>query len=155
MIAAYSKIYTDRKIDLHIMQGIDPPNKSAITPSFGKLTNFCTGVQKLVQRYVISLLTELTSQPTFTDFGTALVSTLTATSSRFNQADIYPIFNAANAKVKNEFKQYDILNQPPLDERLLNAELVSVLAINGGVNLNINIKTFSQTDVTFVLPLPV
>ncbi|MEG7795894.1 hypothetical protein, partial [Listeria monocytogenes] len=61
--------YTGRKIDLHIMQGVKAPGSSDISLGFGKISNYCSGVQKLIQRYTIMLLTEIGSQENFPTFG--------------------------------------------------------------------------------------
>jgi len=64
-ISSTTTNYSGRKKDIHIFQGVDPSKVSDINPSFGKISNYCAGVQKLVQRYAICLLTELGSQENY------------------------------------------------------------------------------------------
>jgi hypothetical protein len=147
--------YSNRKIDLHIFQGVSAPNASDITPSFGKISNFCTGVQKLVQRYTIALLTELGSQENFPDFGSTLITALTSSSNLYNRVDLYPIFNKANTKVLRDFAAYDRTVSMPVDERLAGARLIEIKSINGGVSMAVQIETYSEDPVTFIIPLPI
>ena len=136
-------------------QGVNAPNSSDITPSFGKISNYCTGIQKLVQRYTIALLTELGSQPNFPGFGSPLITILTSSSNSYNRADLYPIFNRANAKVVKEFFAYDQTANPPDDERLAGASLDSIKStIDGGVAISVKIQTYATGPVAFVIPLP-
>lgn len=149
--------YSNRKIDLHIFQGVNAPNSSDITPSFGKISNFCTGIQKLAQRYTICLLTELGSQVSFSDFGSDLITSLTSSSNLYNRADLYPIFNEANAKIEAEFYDHD-QKYPgaPDDERLASAALVDILSTpTGGVALSVELQTYSVEPVSFIIPLPI
>lgn len=148
--------YANRKIDLHIFQGVKAPTASSITPSFGRISNYCTGVQKLIQRYTIALLTELGSQPSFETFGTSLITELNSSSSLLNRADLYPIFNEANAKVLNEFFAFDLDNPSvPDDERLAGASVLSINSVNGTVSISVQIFTQATDPITFILPLPI
>lgn len=147
--------YSTRTKDIHIFQGVDVSKVSNITPSFGKISNYCTGIQKLVQRYAISLLSELGSQPGFTDFGTNLVSTLLRSSSRMSKADVFTIFNFANLKVIKLFKNYQQKTADlPLDEQLATAKLIDINVVNGNVSLSIQLYPLTGEPVKFVVPLP-
>lgn len=149
--------YSNRKIDIHIFQGVKAPNASDITPSFGKISNFCTGLQKLIQRYTIAILTELGSQSMYPTFGTSFITSLTSKTRLYNQADIYPIFNKANAKVVSEFFNYDQANPgAPDDERLSGARIKKIdLTKAGRVELTVQLETYGASPTTFILPLPI
>lgn len=147
--------YTDRKLDLHIMQGVNPPNATLITPSFGSISNYCAGTQKLIQRYTIMLLTELGSQENYPDFGSNLLTTLSSTSSVFNKSDLFGIFALANNKVCNELADYQSVNVLPLDEQINVAELEDIINVgNGEVSLKVRIVPRSTQPVEFLVPLP-
>ena len=147
--------YTGRTIDLHIFQGVNAPNASDITPSFGLISNYCSGVQKLVQRYAILLLTELGSQELYPDFGSDLLTKLTSTSNNYNRSDLFTLFALANVKVSDVILAYQIENPLPLDEQLDVATLEEIVTTtDGGVALRVNISTRAVGAIDFLLPLP-
>lgn len=154
-ISGISTDYTGRTKDIHIFQGVDPRSTKVITPEFGKISNFCTGIQKLVQRYAICLLTELGSQELSPTFGTTLLTNLNNRSLSLNRVDIYPIFNVANAKVVREFRQFQAKNPSlPDDEKLNTALLEDVVLISDQVQLQVKIYPIATPSVTFTVPLP-
>ena len=71
-IAGITSDYTGRKRDISILQYPDAAilDAQTVTPSFGKNARFCAGVQSLVQKYAIILLTNLGSQEMYPNFGT-------------------------------------------------------------------------------------
>lgn len=147
--------YTGRKIDLHIMQGVNAPGSSTINLSFGKISNYCAGVQKLIQRYTIMLLTELGSQEQFPTFGSNLITKLTSTSNNYNRSDLYALFALANLKVCNDIFDYQINNPLPEDEQLSNATLEEIISTtDGGVAMRVKIVTRVVGAVDFLIPLP-
>lgn len=147
--------YTGRKKDLHIFQGVNPKKPATVTPSFGKISNYCAGVQKLVQRYTISLLNELGSQTNYPDFGTNFMTRLNNRSLSLNRSDIFPIFNLASAKVIADFKEYQANTDGlPTDEQLNTVLLEEVSVSANSVNLRVRLYPVQSTPVEFVIPLP-
>lgn len=146
--------YTGRTIDIHIFQGVNPKGEATVNPSFGKISNYCTGIQKLIQRYTISLLSTIGSQVNFPNFGTNLLNTLNNGNYQLNIADLGHIFNFASAKVINELKQYQRTNTVPDDEALDTAILNSVSYSNNTVYFTVQIYPVQQPSVNFILPLP-
>jgi hypothetical protein len=154
-ISNTSTNYTDRKLDLHIMQGVQAPNHSSITPSFGLVSNYCAGVQKLIQRYTIMFLTELGSQENYPEFGSDFITKITSTSNNFNRSDLFSLFAFANLKVSDEIINYQIDNNVPLDEQLNVVELEEIVSTpNGGVSLKLKIIPRAEQPVEFLIPLP-
>ena len=154
-ISGTSTDYSARKKDIHIFQGVDPSSSATVTPGFGTISNYCTGIQKLVQRYAICLLTELGSQANFPDFGSSLLNMLVRKGGNMNRLDIYPIFNAANLKIIKTFRNYQRATPGvPNDEQLSTAQLTNVIVAGGTVGLSIRIYPVSGGPVEFVLPIP-
>jgi hypothetical protein len=154
-ISGTSTDYTGRTKDLHIFQGVDPSRSVQVTPSFGKISNYCTGIQKLVQRYAICLMTELGSQANYPDFGTSLISTLMNSHRPRNKADVFPVFNKANLKVLDRFRAYQRAHTDlPVDEQLSTALLKDVTSDLYSVGLTIALYPLTADPVTFILPLP-
>lgn len=154
-ISGTSTDYSTRTKDLHIFQGVNPSKLASIAPSIGRISNYCSGIQKLIQRYAICLLTELGSQDKYPDFGTSLISTLTSTTSRINKADVFPIFNLANSAVIDIFKAYQqVTENLPEDEQLATATLLDIVVVGNTISLSIQIYPLSVDPVVFVLPIP-
>jgi hypothetical protein len=147
--------YSGRTKDIHIFQGVDPYGAATVAPSFGKISNYCTGIQKLIQRYTISLLTNIGSQANYPTFGTDLLTKLTTSSFRFNKADLGHIFNFANSKVINEFRAYQRANPGPEDEQLATAVLQDISFSNGSLFFTVQLYPVQQPSVNFILPLPI
>lgn len=157
-IAKITTDYTGRTKDINIFPAINPtivgPQK--VNPSFGNVSSYCAGVQKLVQRYAVALLTVQGSQPNYPNFGTALLKTLMV-SSLTTQSDLSHAFNFANAIVVSQFRNYqkDAV-EVPLDEQLDTATLLSVTVSPGyDVTYRIAIYTNAGTTYDFLLPIPV
>lgn len=150
--------YSGRKKDISILQypdptDIDPQNMSI---SFGGIGRFCAGVQKLIQRYAIILLTNLGSQKYYPDFGTDLIATLRNGVGAMDLIRVTQIFNAANYEaiaVIRAAQTYDL--EIPEDERLASAELVDTNILGSAVYFSVTITTESATAINFVLPLPI
>jgi hypothetical protein len=154
-ISGTSTDYSNRTKDLHIFQGVNPNKLANISPSIGRISNYCSGIQKLIQRYAIALLTEITSQPNYLTFGTNLISRLTNSSSRINKADVYPIFNAANSKVITLFKTYQQSTPGlPKDEQLATAQLLDIKVVGDTISLSVQIYPVSTAPILFLLPIP-
>ncbi len=154
-ISGLSTDYSGRKVDLHIMQGVKAPNATAINLGFGKISNYCSGVQKLIQRYMIMLLTEIGSQEEYPTFGSNFITRLTSTSNNYNRTDLQHIFAFANNKVSTEIIAYQVANTLPLDEQLNVARLINIETTpTGGVALKIQIETATNGAVQFIVPLP-
>lgn len=154
-ISKISTNYADRKLDLHIMQGVNAPNASNISPSFGKISNYCAGVQKLIQRYTIMFLTEIGSQEDYPEFGSDFITKITSTSNNFNRSDLFSLFAFANQKVSDELFDYQINNDIPLDEQLNVVELNEIVSTpDGGVSLKLTIIPRAEQPVEFLMPLP-
>ena len=153
-IAKVTTDYSTRTKDLHIMQGVNPSKLSGITPSFGKISNYCAGVQKLVQRYTILLLTSIGSQPNYPNFGTDLVDTVMSSSLLLNKLEFVNIFNFANAGVVSFLRNYQRKVAAPLDEQLNTATLLDIVIKDGGISLKVQLVTMQNTPVDFIVPLP-
>lgn len=149
--------YTGRKKDISIFQSPDALKLGAqdVSPKFGKTTKACAGVQKLIQRYAIMLLSSVNSQPNFKDFGTAFMPTLTAGISPTDKLAAAQIFASANYTTVLALKAYQKKNQEiPLDERIAKAVLDSITLSGSYASFNIKIYTEAGDNVTFLIPIP-
>lgn len=148
--------YTGRQKDLLIFRGTNPtsPNATNIAVEFSKNSSFCAGVQKLIQRYAILLMTEITSQTEYPDFGTEFLTKI-KNGGNLNINDFRHIFNFANAKVISNLRSYQQQNPSDfLDEEINTATLESVVRSGDAIFLNIRLITMAGENLTFLYPLP-
>lgn len=155
-ISGTSTDYSTRLKDIHIFQGVDVNQTTRITPSFGRISNYCSGIQKLVQRYTIMLLSTLGSQPDFPDFGSELLTNLNNTNSTVGVTRLTHIFNFANAKVLQNFWDYQrsLTTEVPADERLRTAVLDSIVTTVDAVTIRVKLYTMNAEAIEFLVPLP-
>ena len=136
--------YTGRTVDIFISQGINPTIKGAqpVTYSFGRISNYITGVQKLIQRYLISLV------------NTGVMLRLQAASSN-NLQEANTIFNFASWEVISQFIDYQNINPGiPTDETLSTVQLISITSYNSTLNITIKLVNRAGDITLFVLPVP-
>lgn len=156
-IAAITTDYTGRKkdINLFVLPDASKIDAQTVLPQFGKNARFCTGVQKLIQRYAVILLTNATSQINYPDFGTDLMYTLQAGISPVDRLRASQIFSIASYDAVNALISYQIDHpEIPADERIVAATLTSMSLYAGAVAFDVTITTEAGSTVNFVVPLP-
>lgn len=157
-ISSTTTNYTGRKKDISVLQNPDALNSDPqdVSLSFGKSGKFCAGVQKLVQRYVILLLTNIGSQKYYPDFGTELLYNLKAGVSPVDLIGVTQMFSLASFEAVNALLVAQIQDPTsPSDERIASAELEDISMISSAVNFSVRITTESETAISFVVPLPI
>ena len=103
--------YTGRTRDVCIIQGASLlGTKTNITLAFGTVSSFCAGVQKLIQRYMISILTALGSQIDYPTYGTSLFVNIMGANNNPGAIQAQNTFNFANASVIDAFRAYQSSN---------------------------------------------
>jgi phage baseplate assembly protein W len=170
-ISKVTSDYTGRKRDLSILQTPNPYNapedtnlwsiyqiensRNQVSPAFGKVGRFCAGVQKVVQKYTIILLTNLGSQPNFQDFGTDFIYTIQAGISPIDTIKASQIFTLASYYAVNTLLDYQANNPTiPDDEKIVSAELTNVGLYNGVASFSVTLTTEAGDSVEFLVPLP-
>jgi hypothetical protein len=156
-VAGTSSNYTGRKKDISIFQYPDASKLEAQTvfPKFGKNTRFCSGIQKLVQRYAIVLLTNVESQPNYPDFGSDFLYSLQAGVDPIDRILMRQIFTLADYKAVSLLRTHQIENPNiPEDERIINTELVDLVLYGGYAAFDIQLYAESGDSTTFLIPLP-
>ena len=145
--------------DLLIFQGLSASQYNVaqpVTVSFGTVSSYTVGIQKLVQRYAIALLTSLASQPDYSTFGTSFSSSLAVGGAGFDGIALRHTFNLANLQVQELFSTYqNTTTGLPLDEQLAYATLLDFSFSPGSLSLTISITSLAGSSVEYVLPFPV
>ena len=144
-ISAFSTDYTGRNIDLNISQNINPRVSDIaqkVTYNFGQPSSCVTGVQKLVQRYLISL------------FNTTFLQQIYSSVSG-NLQNATNIFNLTSFSVIQAFRAYQLATPNiPTDEQISTVTLVNATTNADQVTFNLQLVTQAGTNVTFILPVP-
>jgi hypothetical protein len=156
-IAGITSNYTGRKRDISILQYPDITilDAQTVTPSFGKNARFCAGVQTLVQKYAIILLTNLGSQEMYPSFGTNFMYTLQAGISPTDRLMAAQIFHLASYSAVNTLKEYQQEHpEMPLDERIIKATLTDISLRGGEAGFDVTISTEAEDTIQFIIPLP-
>jgi len=147
--------YSGRTKDVLISGALDATNNQLqpVALSFGRVSGYCAGVQKLVQRYIILLNTVIGSQPDFPTFGTELHAALL--SGRLsNPVEFQHTFNFANWSAVNTIKSWQTNHELPLDEQLSTATLLKFAVKGDTLTAEVKLTTMAGEDVVFVVPLP-
>jgi hypothetical protein len=148
--------YTSRKRDISILQTPDAriSGEQTVQPSFGYTGKFCAGVQKLIQRYAITLLTDIESQENYPNFGTNFLYSL----NRYSFVDavrVQQLFTLANYAAVNTLQVYQNSQiDMPADEKIVSAKLQNIVISRGSASFSIAITTETGSVVDFLLPLP-
>jgi phage baseplate assembly protein W len=149
--------YTGRKKDISILQYPDAAatGPQPVTPAFGKQARFCAGVQKLVQKYLIVLMTNLSSQVYYPEFGTNLLYTLQAGISPTDRLRAGQLFRLASFETVLTLKSYQVDHpEIPDDERIVAANLVDIVLYGGMASFSVSIVTEAGNSLDFLVPLP-
>lgn len=150
--------YSERSKDILILQDVSPDKKTTqpVTLRFGSPSSFCAGIQKVAQRYLVMFMTMLGSQRYYPTFGTEFLSKLTV--GNLARIDFIHLFNFANARILNKFREYDEKNKVVFDdEKLESASLENIIIDNktGSVKLRVKLLTKAGENASILIPLPV
>jgi len=148
--------YAGRTRDINVLGPVDPSLSSVFVHpgTIGNPSSYITGVQKLVQRYAISFMTVLGSQPDFSDFGTRFSEAIYA-GALISNNDIQHLFAFANDLVLQDFREYQSENTDlPEDEQIDTAYFDGSELVGSTAIIRIIIQALSGESVPFVLPLP-
>lgn len=156
-ISGISSDYTGRTKDISIFQAPDATviGTQDIAPSFGKRAKFCSGVQKLIQRYGIILLSNIDSQVNYPEFGTSFMATITAGISPVDKLAATQIFSSASYDTVIALRNYQAIHpELPPDECISRAELDNISLYASYAAFDVKIYTEAGTSVKFLVPLP-
>jgi hypothetical protein len=155
-ISSFNTNYSGRKRDILIFNDTDPTQESnqVVDVRLSGNIKYCTGVQKLIQKYTILFLTNLNSQLFFPQEGTTFLSSLTYNISSTTEGVLRQLFSLMNLKIVKDLEIDAISNASPDDEKISRVTLRDVLYEQDALNMTIEIKTLAGDNIAFVLPLP-
>ena len=148
--------YIGRTIDILAFRGGNASEQVLLNPtladanSSGEVT---TGIQKLAQRWLITMLTELGSVTYKPEMGTTFMTQLLA-GEVHNDADMRALFTLTELNAREQL-QNEITDTTPLDEQYLSASLEAVTVSNGNISITVNLYSKSpENTATFIMPIP-
>jgi hypothetical protein len=142
--------YTGRTVDVAALDGTYADSEFELVQGImgagyrsGKVV---TGIQKLVQRWVIEFLTPLGSMPYLLNRGSVFLNE--ARSGRMRtEADVMSVFAYANSKISDTLIE---------DEQYSDARLISVaISLGSKVSLTIAIDSKAGADRIFTVPIQI
>lgn len=146
--------YVNRKYDYLAFQNVKAEGSALLgLELFSPETSgqICVGIQKLTQRWLLEFLTEANSMPGLPERGTSFM-TLVRQGMLRNYADIWAefIFSAYTAGVNLRREETD---EWPLDERFVDATLISLAVLPSYANLTITITSQAGNTRKAILPI--
>jgi len=131
--------------DTLLTQALVKPNQSGA---------LIAGIEKLVQRFLLELLTEQGSMPYALSRGTFFISQIRAGMLHTSQ-DLFSAFSAAELDIRINLRTEENAATDPEDERYKSASLISASLQGDLAVLNIRVLSVADTARTVIYPLRV
>jgi len=155
----YSVNYSGRQVDIEMLQSIARPVEieRVTISSVTDTPKIVAGVQKLVQRYALLLLSTVETIHFDEEQGASLISSLLGGIVQ-NRGRLQNIFGLANNRVRQQLNkddlQTEVFGTVPDDERLKSAILLDfdVDTANSLVYLRVKLITVAGTSLEFIVP---
>lgn len=149
--------YAGRTIDFLAFDGAKPVGDAQLTPALvqsGQSGALITGIEKLVQRFLLELLTEKGSLHYSLDRGTFFITQIRAGAVRTSQ-DLFAAFGAAELELRTSLRLEEDLDNDPDDERYRSATLLSASLFGDMATLSIRVLSMAEDARTVIYPLRV
>ena len=146
--------YTNRTVDVLAFSGAQPSGETLLSQALAQFQQggeICTGVQKLAQRFVLELFTDIGSMPYLPARGTDFVGRALRGEFR-SQADVLVAFSSALIDIRNNLQAAESATDSS-DERYASAEVLSIAVLPGIVKLYINVVSLAGSSRKVILPL--
>jgi hypothetical protein len=156
-LSATVKDYVGRTVDLLAFDDARSSGDTLLTPALvqpGQSGALITGIEKLVQRFLIELLTEQGSLDYQLARGTFFMTSLRAGVVRTSQ-DLFAEFSSAEVDVRDNLQLEEDFANDPADERYRAAELISASLFGDTATLTIRVDSVAGDSRTVIYPLRV
>lgn len=143
--------YTNKSIDVVAFHGVKPVGYTQLRQNLflGTAGEVCTGIQKLVQRWLCIFLTPMGSQTFSPNRGTKfMVDIFTAGT----ETQVHTIFQLSNADAIAQLKAEETVGMPE-DEMIKSVKLDSMSLYLGRLSLYITIKSKAGESAGIILPI--
>jgi hypothetical protein len=149
--------YDGRTVDFLAFEDMKASGDTQLTQALvlaGQTGALITGIEKLVQRFLLELLTERGSLHYDLQRGTFFITKIRAGIVNTSQA-LFAVFNAAELELRNTLKmEEDKLNEPA-DECYKQATLLSASLLGDFATLSIQVQSMAEESRTIIYPLRV
>jgi len=150
--------YIDRKVDVMPFQGIAPVGEVQVEQAFFNEEvsgTACTGVQKLAVRWTLEFLTVQGSMRYLPARGTPFLAEVIA-GRVLSELDVFALFSFSQTTLERNMANEDEDDpNTPDDEKLLNAELLSVELQPDLLKLFVRITSIAGDTAALILPINV
>ena len=146
--------YAGRQIDLLMLDDAQPSGDTLLTQALvkpGQSGAVITGVEKLVQRFLLEFLTERGSLTYLPERGTEFMTSFKFGGLRTSQ-DVFGAFSSAELSLKNSLVLEES-ESDPLDERYGSSQLLNVTLGADTISLQIRVTSLAGTDRVVIYPL--
>jgi len=143
--------YTNKSIDVVAFHGVKPVGYTQLRQNLFLNTagEVCTGIQKLVQRWLCIFLTPTGSQKFSPERGTRFMLDIFTAGT---ESDVNTIFQIANSDTIDQLKAEETVGMPA-DEMIKSASLDSIILYLGNLSLYITIKSKAGESTGIILPI--
>lgn len=149
--------YAGRTVDFLAFDGARPFGDTQLTPALvqpGQSGALITGIEKLVQRFLLELLTEKGSLHYDLNRGTFFITQIRAGVLRTSQ-DLFAAFGAAELELRTSLRLEEDTDNDPPEERYRSATLLSASLFGDTATLSIQVLSAAETERTIIYPLRV
>lgn len=144
--------YYQRSIDVSVFQGIKENGIATVDQSlFNNGGEVCTGIQKLIQRWLIRFLTPMGSVKFHPDWGTEFLS---EAPSFHSEIDTEIAFYNAISDVNDQLFEEETEDMSD-DEKLERVDLLSITVQDTGFVMNIQITSQNGESAPLILPITI
>jgi hypothetical protein len=152
--------YTNRQVDIELLQHIAQPVELQLVhvTNVRETPKIVAGIEKMVQRYALLLLSSLGTVRFENTQGSNLLAAVLA-GMIFNEGQLTSIFALANTAVLQQLHDdnvdTDTFGDIPADEQIAVARLedVDIDIAQSKLTLTIKLITEAGTDITFIVPV--
>lgn len=143
--------YNNKSIDVVAFHGVQPVGYTQLRQNlfFGTSGEVCTGIQKLVQRWLCIFLTPAGSQTFSPNRGTRFMVDIFSAGT---ETKVQTIFQSANSDALSQLRAEETVNMP-LDERIKSVKLDKMSLYLGNLSLYVTIKSAAGDTANIILPI--
>jgi len=155
LLTGTAEQYTGRTVDLLLLDGAIATKEAELTPALvqpGQSGALIAGISKLVQRFLLELLTEIGSLHYDPTRGTTFISQIRAGAVQTSQ-DLFMAFSAAELSLRDSLRLEENAETDPADERYQSSELLSATLSGDLATVSLRLTSLAGTSRTVLYPL--
>lgn len=147
--------YGGRTVDFLAFENMKSKGDTLLTQTLvlpGQTGALITGIEKLVQRFLLELLTEKGSLLYAQHRGTFFITKIRAGMVRTSQA-LFSVFNSSELELRTNLKLEDNKLIEPADERYKQSKLLAASLLGDVATLSIQVQSMAEENRIVIYPL--